>query len=269
LNRFLNRVTRGDALRALKSLPAGSVDCVVTRPPLWQRRDRGVRGQLGLEPTLEEYLEALLALFSEVRRVLKPAGTCWVAMADTYFGDSPACGLSEVEGGDGMTRPGRAVRERLELRRLCLTQLPARFSLAMTKLGWVLRNEVSLLKPGLTPGNDSRLPQGGEQLFFFVRGRHYYFDRRSAAFAGPECREGQAGRQGGGEEVASDLAEFSFPEVPILAGCPPGGVVLDPFAGGGEVCEAARHLGRRFVAVAAPGPAPNDHAARHSFSDAA
>jgi DNA modification methylase len=250
LYRFLNRVTRGDALRVLKSLPAGSVDCVVTRPPLWQQPGSGGSGRLGLEPTLEEYLEALLSVFSKARRVLKPAGACWVAMADTYFGDSPACARREGEGGDGMTRPGRAVRGRLELRRLCLTQLPARFSLAMTRLGWVLRSEVSLRRPEVRPGNDDRLPQDAERLFFFVRGRPYYFDRRPLTPAGGP-------------------GEFPFPDGAILAGCPEGGVVLDPFAESGEVCAAARRLGRRFVAVAAPAPATGARQSRPAFSDAA
>src|SRR5438132_593864 len=84
LHRCLNRIVRGDALCILKQLPSGSIDCVVTSPPYWALRDYGVAGQLGLEPTLQDYLERLGSVFDEARRVLKPTGTCWINLGDTY-----------------------------------------------------------------------------------------------------------------------------------------------------------------------------------------
>lgn len=71
-------IIQGDALTKLKELPDESVDCVMTSPPYWALRDYGVEGQLGLEPTFQEYINNLCDIFNEVKRVLKPTGTCWV-----------------------------------------------------------------------------------------------------------------------------------------------------------------------------------------------
>lgn len=78
------RIIIGDAVEQLRSLPADSVDCCVTSPPYWGLRDYGVDGQLGMEPSLAEHIAAMVALFEEVRRVLKPTGTCWINYGDCY-----------------------------------------------------------------------------------------------------------------------------------------------------------------------------------------
>src|SRR4051794_29229986 len=68
----------GDCIEAMRQMPAGSVDCVVTSPPYWGLRDYGVAGQIGLEPTLGEHLTVMVFVFREVWRVLKPQGTLWL-----------------------------------------------------------------------------------------------------------------------------------------------------------------------------------------------
>jgi DNA modification methylase len=84
----LNKIIQGDSLEVLKTLPDESVDCVITSPPYWALRDYGVAGQLGLEPTFQEYITKLCDMFDEVKRVLKKEGTCWVNIGDTYMGNS-------------------------------------------------------------------------------------------------------------------------------------------------------------------------------------
>ena len=74
----------GDALQLLRTLPEASVDCVVTSPPYWGLRDYGHGDQLGLEPTPEAYVANMVAVFREVRRVLKPTGTLWLNLGDSY-----------------------------------------------------------------------------------------------------------------------------------------------------------------------------------------
>ena len=65
-------------------MPDNSIDCVMTSPPYWNLRDYDHEGQLGLEPDVEEYIGRLCAVFDELKRVLKPTGTCWVNLADSY-----------------------------------------------------------------------------------------------------------------------------------------------------------------------------------------
>ena len=89
----LNTIHNCDALSGLRQLPNESVDCIVTSPPYWQMRDYGIgsivwpdgwSGQLGLEPTREDFIAHLCMIFDECRRVLKPSGTLWVNLGDSY-----------------------------------------------------------------------------------------------------------------------------------------------------------------------------------------
>ncbi|KKK53654.1 hypothetical protein LCGC14_3092630, partial [marine sediment metagenome] len=77
-------ILQGDVLAVLKTLPDSLVDCVVTSPPYWGLRDYGSNGQMGLEPTLEEYIAKMTEVFREVRRVLKDTGVMWLNMGDGY-----------------------------------------------------------------------------------------------------------------------------------------------------------------------------------------
>jgi len=80
------RIINGSALEELKKLPEKSVNMCMTSPPYWALRDYGVEGQLGLEPTFDQYINNLCDIFDEVKRVLRDDGTCWVNIGDTYFG---------------------------------------------------------------------------------------------------------------------------------------------------------------------------------------
>ena len=77
-------IYQGNALEELRKLPSESVNMCITSPPYWALRDYGVEGQLGLEPTFQEYITKLCDIFDEVKRVLRKDGTCWVNMGDTY-----------------------------------------------------------------------------------------------------------------------------------------------------------------------------------------
>jgi hypothetical protein len=80
----LNRIIQHNVLKTPWPLPDNSVDCCVTSPPYWGLRNYGVDGQLGLEKTPEEFIEKMVAVFQEVKRVLKPEGTCWINIGDSY-----------------------------------------------------------------------------------------------------------------------------------------------------------------------------------------
>ncbi|MDR1902069.1 MAG: site-specific DNA-methyltransferase, partial [Treponema sp.] len=82
-----NRIMLGDNTEILKTLPDNSVDCCVTSPPYYLMRNYGgIEGQIGLEPTPEDYVEKLVSVFREVKRVLKDSGTLWVIIGDSYAG---------------------------------------------------------------------------------------------------------------------------------------------------------------------------------------
>lgn len=82
----------GDCRELLRQLPDESVNCVVTSPPYWGLRDYGVDGQLGLEPTPEEFVDRMVEVFEEVRRVLRADGTLWLNIGDTYAGGGARTG---------------------------------------------------------------------------------------------------------------------------------------------------------------------------------
>lgn len=145
------------------------------------------RGSLGLEPTFDLYVKHLCAVFDEVRRVLKKAGTCWVNLADTYWSASGSC----VNPGGGfraretpqkrsaypLHRGNRADIPWLQPKSLC--QIPNRFAIAMTERGWTLRNEVIWEKPNCIPSSaKDRFTVDFEKLFFFSKARRYYFERQ-------------------------------------------------------------------------------------------
>lgn len=154
---WLNTVQCGDCLELLQQLPDDSIDCCVTSPPYWALRDFGVEGQLGMEESFHDYLRKLSLIFDEVRRVLKPEGTCWVNMGDTYSKGQNT----------GTTR----------LPNKCLLQIPARFSIGMCNRSWILRNEIIWLKPNCIPLSvKDRFTVDFEKLFFFTKSERYWFE---------------------------------------------------------------------------------------------
>lgn len=94
-----NKIYQGSAKEILKTFPDESIDCLVTSPPYWNLRDYGHDGQLGLEKTFEEYIDKLMQIFTEVKRVLKKTGTCWVNLGDSYSGSN--CGSNDYRALNG------------------------------------------------------------------------------------------------------------------------------------------------------------------------
>ena len=87
------RIIQGDALDVMRGLPDDEIDCIVTSPPYWALRDYGIAEQIGLEGYFQDYIAKLCDIFDEAKRILKPTGTCWVNLGDTYGTRSEtACG---------------------------------------------------------------------------------------------------------------------------------------------------------------------------------
>ena len=173
------RIMVGDALSQLAALPDASVHCAVTSPPYWGLRAyRGDAGMIGLEPTFDEHLENLVAVFREVRRVLRADGTLWLNYGDAYSGGVPG-GASP----DG-ARKGRAdmasaaaPKRGREWKPKDLLMMPARVAMALQADGWWLRSEIVWHKPNPMPESCTDRPTSAhEKLFLLSKSAKYFYD---------------------------------------------------------------------------------------------
>ena len=174
----INHIYQGDCLEILKTFPSECLDMVITSPPYWGLRDYGVKGQLGREDTLEEYLEKLCEIFAEVKRVLKAEGSCWVNLGDAYGGTGDKQNYRDPKYENG--RNGQSISLSKKYTGKCLLQIPSRFALMMTdELGFILRNEIIWHKPNAMPESvKDRFTVDFEKLFFFVKNKKYYFEQQ-------------------------------------------------------------------------------------------
>lgn len=179
---FLNEFLEGDALNNLKRLKSESVDCCITSPPYWGLRDYGVEGQLGLEPDFHDYITRLADIFDEVKRVLKPGGTCWVNLGDSYIAPTTGGDPNQTSTLMGSRTTQKVAWNRPTKRGLptkSLVQVPSRFAIEMAERGWILRNEIIWHKPNVMPASvKDRFTIDFEKLFLFVKSPTYYFEQQ-------------------------------------------------------------------------------------------
>jgi DNA modification methylase len=174
----------GDVLDKLATLEDESVHCVVTSPPYWGLRDYGVDGQLGLEPTVEEYVEKMVAVFAEVKRVLRRDGTLWLNMGDCYAG-GPQTGASGWKHGSigaysasGRGSPVNKVAGNLKPKDL--VGQPWRLAFALQADGWWLRNDIIWSKPNPMPeAVRDRATKAHEYIFLMTKAARYFFDQEA------------------------------------------------------------------------------------------
>ena len=280
-----NIIHVGDNLFHLTNIPDNSVDMCVTSPPYYNLRDYKNSGQIGAENTVKDFVENLCKVFDEIHRILKPTGSCWVNIGDTY-----------------------------DKKRLL--QVPSRFEIAMCDRGWHLRNEVIWSKPNPQPiSSKDRFWGNHEKFFWFVKDvKKYYFNRDAILVPQAEIsirrmfsknnmnkrkdfnatsKEGFAISSNSQdkhyarmrEEMGIDK-EFNYEELiksgkcptrpefdtwnvpsvtykgahfavyppeliekPILSCCPEQGIVIDPFMGSGTTGEVAKLNNRRYIGL--------------------
>ena len=183
----------GDVLEQLERLPKNSFDCIVTSPPYWGIRDYGIEGQWGLEPDFKDYLFKLKVLMRGLRRVLKPTGSCWINIGDTYGGTTMHADWSSIspsfdakrfkEGGfkTNISKPKKKSRLGIPSRFLiqCMDDVirhPESNKL-LDDYSWILRNDIPWEKPNAMPSSiQDRLTNRWEAVFFFVKEPKYYFN---------------------------------------------------------------------------------------------
>jgi site-specific DNA-methyltransferase (cytosine-N4-specific) len=286
----------GDAREVLAQLPEESADCIVTSPPYFGLRSydtgtwhdgqencshiaqprpeqrcpqcgaRWVDRQYGQEESVEAYVENLLAVFDQARRVLHRDGTLWLNLGDTYAGNktrsAPRHGTSSVMTGEYATRkwmagavPGVPPKS--------LVGVPWRVALGLQQRGWILRNAAIWAKTNSQPSPVlDRLTSTYEMLFMLTRSQHYYFDL-DAIRVPPKNPDDPRRRTARGKNPGDvwnyptrPLREAHFAAYPIeiplrciAAGCRPQGAVLDPFSGVGTTGLAALRLGRLYAGI--------------------
>ena len=177
----------GNCLATLKTLPACSVQCVVTSPPYYGLRDYGMDGQIGLEETPEAYVEMLVSVFREVRRVLKDDGTLWLNLGDSYAGSGkgpeggrisePSKGvrLGSVHGESGHTS---GVKPPQGMKAKDLMGIPWMVAFALRADGWYLRQDIIWHKPNPMPESvTDRCTKSHEYIFLLSKSKVYYFDQ--------------------------------------------------------------------------------------------
>src|SRR3990167_9805802 len=171
----VDKIICGDTLEVLKTFPDEFVDCVVTSPPYWGLRDYGVDGQMGLEPHFNEYMEKLIAIFDEIKRVLKKEGTIFVNLGDTYSGNKE--GKTDAKVSNYLKNTTTRLHKKAVIQEKSLCQIPSRFALRMTENGWILRNTIIWHKKNAMPSSVlDRFTNKYEQVFFFTKNKKYYFD---------------------------------------------------------------------------------------------
>lgn len=167
-------ILQGDVLAVLRTLPSDHFGCVITSPPYWGLRDYGTDGQIGLEPTLGDHIAKMVEVFEEVRRVLHPAGTCWVNYGDCYAttpnGRSSAD--TKAAGDDDRTyrdKPMSTIGGAIKPKDLCM--MPSRFAIAMQEAGWWVRADITWAKPNPMPDSSARYRPGAgtERIFLFAK----------------------------------------------------------------------------------------------------
>ena len=156
----MNQIIQGDVIETLRTLPEGFIHTCVTSPPYWGLRDYGVEGQIGLEETPEEYVEKMVEVFREVRRVLRDDGTLWLNLGDSYA-NSNAGGKKTPEG----------------LKPKDLVGIPWRVAFALQADGWYLRSDIIWHKPNAMPESVKDRPtKAHEYIFLLSKSPKYYYD---------------------------------------------------------------------------------------------
>mgnify|MGYP003665583719 FL=1 len=175
------KILVGNNMDKLKEINDSTVDCVVSSPPYFGLRDYGVEGQFGLEETLEEYIDKTVLLFEELRRVLKPQGTVWWNLGDSYANKSSAWGgrgKNSILNNTGLKdkqRRNTIVPEGLKAKDLMM--IPARVAIALSENGWYLRSEIIWHKPNPMPESVKDRPTSAhEKIYLFAKNKKYYYD---------------------------------------------------------------------------------------------
>jgi len=177
----VNKIYNENCLTGLKKLPDNSIDCCVTSPPYFGLRDYGTSEQIGLEETPELFIEKLTQVFAEVKRVLKPEGTLWLNLGDSYSsqggGQVPQTrNANRIRGSDSQNR-GQSRKPIGELKPKDLIGIPWMAAFSLRANGWYLRQDIIWHKPNPMPESvTDRCTKSHEYIFLLSKSPKYYYD---------------------------------------------------------------------------------------------
>ena len=179
---IINRIHQGDAATVIQTWPDAFIDCCVTSPPYWGLRDYGVEGQLGLESTPEEFTAKIVEVFREVKRVLKPGGTLWLNLGDSYAGGGRGGGAENAKQGTNKGSLSEVVRsgkfKNIQgIKTKDLVGIPWMVAFALRADGWYLRQDIIWHKPNPMPESvTDRCTKAHEYIFLMSKSKKYYYD---------------------------------------------------------------------------------------------
>lgn len=241
-------ILESDSLIALQRFPSASVQCVVTSPPYWGLRDYGIEGQIGLEETLQQYINKLVAVFAELKRVLRDDGVFWLNIGDGYTSGNRGYRAPDKK------NPARAMSVRPDtpegLKPKDLLGVPWRLALALQDDGWFLRSDVIWNKPNAMPESVRDRPtRSHEYVFMLTKNEKYYYDAVA-------IKENGRNRRTVWNINTVPFSEAHFATFPpalvapcIMSASRETDFVLDPFMGSGTVGVVCNELKRNFVGI--------------------
>ena len=249
------QILPGDSRDILPQLETRSVQCCVTSPPYWGLRDYDHSAQIGAESSPEKYVENLVGIFREVRRVLADDGTFWLNVGDGYArnGGTGNCGPNAQVGNTKklIQRRNCTVPDCWGLKDRDLLGLPWRVAFALQVDGWLLRSKITWVKKAPMPESVKNRPSNAtEEIFLFSKTPNYYYDNQAV-------REETGANLKNYWLLGPDSSGTPHPAVfpkelarrCILLGSRPGDLVLDPFSGSGTTGLVAAELNRKAVLI--------------------
>jgi site-specific DNA-methyltransferase (cytosine-N4-specific) len=248
------KVIEGDTREVIRQLPSDTFQSVMTSPPYWGVRDYGIGSQIGAERVLSDYIQTLVSVFREVRRVLRSDGTFWLNIGNTYSSGGRTWRQEDEK------NKGRAMSYRPPtpegLKKKDLIGVAWLLALECQKDGWYLRNDIIWYKPNCQPESvKDRFTVAHEYLFLLTKSEQYFFNQ-DAIKERTADGNGLKNKRSVWSINTEPCPEAHFAVFPralvrpcMLAGSRIDDLILDPFYGAGTVGMVSKELGRRCVGI--------------------
>jgi DNA modification methylase len=288
LDKYINKIIEGNALSSLRCLSERSIDLIITSPPYWNQRAYGQDPKIiGNESTVADYIDNLIEIFAEGKRVLKKSGSCFIVISDKFNNGRREHTTRTKQGRetDFVKYKDKSIPD------CSLCNVPSRLAIAMTdRLGFIQKNDIIWEKPNGFPNGRAALRRfsiNNEHIFFFVKDEsEYYFKTQYEPYESSPSKWNNKGPRFGGNKASeygssiysgipwvpnnsgrikravwrintqplSQKFYAAYPEklveIAINASCPPdNGTVLDPFLGSGTTALVALKLNRKFIGI--------------------